>query len=450
MTHGAKDTAPRDLLHSGDLPTSTSAEGRSIIDPATGAVIDTVPEQGRDAVDEFAETDLSPTVERALETSPAIAAMLNAAEGAFALFVNGRSVPVAGVPQSAAPTQTDPFPAALGAAPSGRRPRAEPERQTTRPPGRDRGASLTDNQSGAVGWRVQARGSYDLDTRLVESTVGFPGLAAAETWNLVSDASNEAAPSGLAYFSAGTAFCYHTQLCRYADVRRMEIASPRLVQVSDFSSSNDGGGVVDAVDTQLFLNGSLDADAASSLLIAAANTCYAHRALGVAIERPTAVVTTSTGVSLRTFNTYFAGKYEAVAFRQTDRMRQSLAAFRERPADEPLWSAITEAVLAPLEAEAAADLRPTHEELAEIRDLLSARDLRAALSRDLVADWVDAIAERTGTDPARDMYPRLVAAVIRAVGETAMEVYANADPPVAFAELLRRGFADVAAGLPER
>jgi acyl-CoA reductase-like NAD-dependent aldehyde dehydrogenase len=51
MTHAAKDTAPRDLRHSGDLPTSTSAEGRSIIDPATGAVIDTVPERGRDAVD---------------------------------------------------------------------------------------------------------------------------------------------------------------------------------------------------------------------------------------------------------------------------------------------------------------------------------------------------------------------------------------------------------------
>ena len=178
-------------------------------------------------------------------------------------------------------------------------------------------------------------------------------------------------------------------------------------------------------------------------------------ALELALERGLENVTREdianrAGVSLRTFNNYFAGKYQAVAFRQIDRMRQSLAAFRERPADEPLWLAITEAVLAPLEAEAASDLRPTHEELAEIRDLLSARDLRAALSRDLVADWVDAIAERTGTDPARDMYPRLVAAVIRAVGETAMEVYANADPPVGFAELLRRGFADVAAGLPER
>ena len=51
MALAAKDTAPRDLRHSGDLPTSTSAEGHSIDDPATGAVIDTVPEQGRDAVD---------------------------------------------------------------------------------------------------------------------------------------------------------------------------------------------------------------------------------------------------------------------------------------------------------------------------------------------------------------------------------------------------------------
>jgi AcrR family transcriptional regulator len=178
-------------------------------------------------------------------------------------------------------------------------------------------------------------------------------------------------------------------------------------------------------------------------------------ALELALERGLENVTrediaNKAGVSLRTFNNYFTGKYEAIAFRQIDRMRQSLATFRQRPADEPLWSAITEAVLAPLEAEGATDIRPTHDELVVIRDLLSARDLRAALTRDLLADWISAIAERTGTDPARDMYPRLVAAVIKAVGETAMEAYANADPPVAYTELLRRGLADVAAGLPER
>lgn len=178
-------------------------------------------------------------------------------------------------------------------------------------------------------------------------------------------------------------------------------------------------------------------------------------ALELAVERGLDNVTREdianrAGVSLRTFNNYFTGKYEAVAFRQVDRTRQSLAAFRQRPADEPLWSAITAAMLAPLEAEGATDVRPTPAELVVLRDLLSARDLRAALTKDLFADWVDAIAERTGTDPVRDIYPRLVTAVVRAVGETAMEAYANADPPVAYTELLRRGYAAVAAGLPER
>jgi AcrR family transcriptional regulator len=180
-----------------------------------------------------------------------------------------------------------------------------------------------------------------------------------------------------------------------------------------------------------------------------------NAALELALERGFANVTREeianrAGVSVRTFNNYIAGKYEAISFRQIDRMRQSLAVFRERPAGEPLWSAITESVLAPLEAAGAADVRPTPEELAVIRELLSARDMRAALTRELFSDWVDAIAERTGMDPVRDMYPRLVVAVVRAVGETAMETYANADPPVAYTELLRRGLAEVAAGLPER
>src|SRR5215475_14769615 len=55
------------------------------------------------------------------------------------------------------------------------------------------------------------------------------------------------------------------------------------------------------------------------------------------------------GVSLRTFSNYFAGKYEALAYRQTQRLRRSIAVLRERPVDEPLWTSITEAVVAPLE-----------------------------------------------------------------------------------------------------
>lgn len=71
------------------------------------------------------------------------------------------------------------------------------------------------------------------------------------------------------------------------------------------------------------------------------------------------------------------------------------------------------------------------------------------MAHDLFDEWVAVIAERTGTDPAHDIYPRLVAAVIRAVGDAAAETYAVADPPVSFEELVRSGLAQVAAGLPE-
>ncbi len=159
------------------------------------------------------------------------------------------------------------------------------------------------------------------------------------------------------------------------------------------------------------------------------------------------------GVSLRTFSNYFAGKYEALAYRQTERLRRSIAVLRQRPADEPLWTSITEAVVAPLE-EDFSDMDgnknriPSRAQLVEIRKLLLSQEIRNAMTKDLFDEWVEAIAERTGTDPARDMYPRLMAAVVRAVGDAASETYATADPPVAITTLLRSAFADVAAGLP--
>lgn len=156
------------------------------------------------------------------------------------------------------------------------------------------------------------------------------------------------------------------------------------------------------------------------------------------------------GVSLRTFNNYFTGKYEALAYRQNERLRRSLDVMRGRPVGEPLWTSIAEAMVEPLEAElGGSDSAPSRTELAEIRKLLMNPAIRNAFSKDLFDEWVQVIAERSGTDPRRDMYPRLVAAVMRAVGDTAMEAYATADPPVAVTTLYREGLAAVAAGLPE-
>jgi hypothetical protein len=58
------------------------------------------------------------------------------------------------------------------------------------------------------------------------------------------------------------------------------------------------------------------------------------------------------------------------------------------------------------------------------------------------------IAERTGTDADRDMYPRLVAAAIGTAILVANEQWLRAEPPVPLAPLLRDALTQIAAGLP--
>jgi AcrR family transcriptional regulator len=182
-------------------------------------------------------------------------------------------------------------------------------------------------------------------------------------------------------------------------------------------------------------------------------------ALNLAFERGLDNVTREdianlAGVSLRTFNNYFTGKCEALAYRQAERMRRGVAVLRQRPADEPLWTAITHAVLQPLEEDFGdvygnENQIPTHQELTEVRKLLLNPQIRNAVPQQLFDEWLAVIGERTGTDPDRDMYPRLVVAIVRAVSDAAADAYVRADPPVAITALIRSGFAAVSAGLPE-
>lgn len=218
-------------------------------------------------------------VSRALHSSPAHAAMTSAHHGTFALYANGRTIAVPSVPQAPADVLADPL----------RRHSASPvpvdgdvdsTAILTERPGTSGTLVAGDDHGGAIGWHVQADGHFDVGSGTVTATIGFPELASAETWALVSDPTNRVAPSPLSYFSLGTAFCFHTQLCRYVDVRRLPITSPRLAQTSMFTTGEGAAGT-QPFETHLFLNGSITEDGASSLLTAAANTCYAHRALSV-------------------------------------------------------------------------------------------------------------------------------------------------------------------------
>src|ERR1700712_3521943 len=112
------------------------------------------------------------------------------------------------------------------------------------------------------------------------------------------------------------------------------------------------------------------ADTRRALSDAAVELAFEHGFEAVTRE----AIANVAGVSLRTFNNYFTGKYEALAYRLTERMRRSIEAFRARPADEPLWTSITEAVVGTMEEDmgdlVAVDHVPDRRELAEIRKLL--------------------------------------------------------------------------------
>lgn len=54
--------------------------------------------------------------------------------------------------------------------------------------------------------------------------------------------------------------------------------------------------------------------------------------------------------------------------------------------------------------------------------------VRNSVPQNLFDEFLSVVAERTGTDPKHDLYPRLVMSVVRAVGDAAADAYAWADP----------------------
>lgn len=154
------------------------------------------------------------------------------------------------------------------------------------------------------------------------------------------------------------------------------------------------------------------------------------------------------GVSVRTFNNYFSSKFEALAYRQIERVRRAAELLRDRPSDEPLWTAITESVIAPYEADGAGWGPPSPAILAENRKLLTSPEMFAAFAHGTGDELVTAVAERTGTTPA-DLYPKLVAAAVNAACTAAIDVYVHADPPEIITTILRRALTELARGLPD-
>ncbi|GGL00151.1 TetR/AcrR family transcriptional regulator [Nocardia jinanensis] len=165
-------------------------------------------------------------------------------------------------------------------------------------------------------------------------------------------------------------------------------------------------------------------------------------------------IAAAVGVSDRTFRNYFGGKAEAVASRHLDRMYEIGRLLSTRPADEPLWAAITTAVLHGFElGEGDSQVNwPGDTRWAEgVGEILSQPAVRGAvLEADALAqrELAAAVAARIGTDPERDIYPKLVAAVVGSACAVATEHSRSAHPPEPLAAALRAALNQVAAGLP--
>jgi AcrR family transcriptional regulator len=155
------------------------------------------------------------------------------------------------------------------------------------------------------------------------------------------------------------------------------------------------------------------------------------------------------GVSPRTFNNYFASKYEAICALGFDRAMRIGAALRERPAGEPLWDAIVAAVMSEYSS---ADRALDADWMAGIRLVTSTPALRGEyLKVQAMTQYslAEAIGLRMGFKPAASMFPRILAAAVTAAVQVAMERWVHASRPVALAPLIRHSLQELADGMRE-
>ncbi|WP_052852597.1 TetR/AcrR family transcriptional regulator [Streptomyces avicenniae] len=143
------------------------------------------------------------------------------------------------------------------------------------------------------------------------------------------------------------------------------------------------------------------------------------------------------GVSTRTFNNYFRSKEEAVVAGGAERAARVGAALLARPAYEPLWEALTAALVAMAEAEER-DLGPTavaHLRLIADHPALAAQQIRA--DRQAVGTLIDAVAERAGADSGQDLLPHIAVTTAVAVTRGAVEHWARHGGTVSVADTIR-------------
>ena len=154
------------------------------------------------------------------------------------------------------------------------------------------------------------------------------------------------------------------------------------------------------------------------------------------------------GVSRRTFHNYFATKEEAMASVALDRAERICAALRERQAEESLADTLAQLFV----EECANRDRPDDAQRAAVRRAASNPGMMGAIDRAMLATeapLAEAIAERTGTNADRDLYPTLAAAAAVSALRATIEFWLSASGThPSLRDMLGRAIAETAPPAP--
>jgi AcrR family transcriptional regulator len=163
---------------------------------------------------------------------------------------------------------------------------------------------------------------------------------------------------------------------------------------------------------------------------------------GVTVE----AIASRADVATRTFFNYFASKEDAILDRDPERPEALRQALIERPAAEDALTALRRV----MEAEAARRVLDADRFLRRMRLIRSEPQLRAAMagiSEEIEQALVAGIAERTGQDAERDLYPALVVSAGWGAFKVAHLRWSDQGGRRSFADLLSSSFDMLAAGL---
>jgi len=141
----------------------------------------------------------------------------------------------------------------------------------------------------AVGLKSQQKRTVHVATRAQVRPDGLMEMAvqciqpAGSRFIMLSDNALERggqgrAPDPLTYLSCGVAFCYMTQIGRYADIVKQKLRDYRIVQDTAFSFGPEHAPAAAQVETVVCLDTDEPADASRKLVQMAEQTCYIHGA----------------------------------------------------------------------------------------------------------------------------------------------------------------------------